>query len=180
MKICLDAGHGGKDPGACNGDLHEADAALDMTLKLGTYLNAKGIQVIYTRDTDIYIPLGTRCKIANEAKVDCFVSIHLNAADVPQAHGVETLYFPSSTKSEALAQCIQTKFIAATGQTDRGLKPRPGLYVLKHTDMPAALVETGFISNDEEAREFLFSDKRQVIVEAIGEGILEWLKQNDQ
>lgn len=177
MKVCLDAGHGGKDPGACNGDLHEADAALDMVLKLGAYLNQHGAQVIYTRDTDIYIPLSTRCKIANEAQVDCFVSVHLNAADAKQAHGVETLKYPSSVKSEALAKSIQDKIIAATGQTDRGLKDRPGLYVLKHTDMPAALVETGFISNDEEAKEFLFSDKRQVIVEAIGEGILEWLQQ---
>lgn len=179
MKICLDAGHGGKDPGACNGDLHEADAALDMVLMLKKYLLEKGAEIICTRELDVYVPLGTRCKIANEAKVDCFVSIHLNAADREEANGVETLKYPGSVKSAKLANEIQKRIIEATGQRDRGLKDRDGLYVLKHTNMPAALVETGFISNNTEAKEFLFSDKRELIVRAIGDGILAYFNNKD-
>ena len=145
--ICIDAGHGGIDPGACGNGLKEKDITLKMALKVGRILSECDFDVVYTRTKDIYVALGERCRIANSRKCDAFVSIHDNSASNISANGIETLCY---TKNN-LAYYIQQNLINELNLTDRGVKERKDLYVLNSTDMQAVLVELGFISNAKEA-----------------------------
>lgn len=90
--VVIDPGHGGKDPGAIGKVSKEKDIVLKIALKIGDYLeeNVKDIKVIYTRTTDIFIPLEERADIANKAKADLFISIHANAIKNKSAYGTET------------------------------------------------------------------------------------------
>ena len=91
-KVVIDAGHGGKDPGALGSKSREKDVTLAVALQLGSLIKEKcpDVQVFYTRSTDVFVELGDRCKIANSKHADFFISIHCNAADDKNAHGVET------------------------------------------------------------------------------------------
>lgn len=182
MKICLDAGHSfglngeGKDPGAINTELNlkESYIAMELVFMLGKLLAKDDHDVIYTRiNGSDSITLKKRCETANKADADIFISIHLNSCDNPKATGIETLrYNKSSQKSIALANSVQRKLIEYTGAKDRGVKERNDLYVLKRTNMPAILIEVGFISNNEEARKLSEDEEyRNSIVLAIADGI---------
>lgn len=92
-RVVIDAGHGGKDPGAIGySGLKEKDVALSVSLKLGNYIkeNFKDVEVIYTRDKDIFLELHERARIANKANADLFISLHANASDNRTAYGSET------------------------------------------------------------------------------------------
>lgn len=170
--ICIDPGHGGKDPGAVNGSKHEAIAALAIARKVGAVLEHKGYEVVYTRTTDKHITLAERCAISNNKGVNAFISIHLNASTNRNAHGIETWhYYKVGERAKELAKNIQDNLIKSTSATNRGVKTSKTLYVLKHTIAPAVLVECGFISNHEES-ELLFDDDYQnKIANAIVTGI---------
>jgi N-acetylmuramoyl-L-alanine amidase len=173
VKICIDPGHGGHDPGAVGPTgLTEASVALAISLKLSDNLNAIGVDTLMTRSTDVFIELGTRCKIANDWKADYFVSVHLNS-NGSSAVGIETLY--KTNNGKALASPIQESMIVATGDTDRGLKQRTDLYVLNGTNMPAALAEVGFISNPGFEAKFRTDDYRQLVADAIAAGLADFL-----
>jgi len=88
--IMIDAGHGGKDPGAQGYGLREKDVALRMALTLGKVLKKRGYRVLYTRTTDDFIPLPERTDMANSKRVDLFISVHCNASTDPTVHGLET------------------------------------------------------------------------------------------
>lgn len=169
LRICIDAGHGGKDPGAVNGSKHEAVAALAIAKKVGALLKKKGHTIKYTRSSDKYIELVDRCKISNAFDADVFVSIHLNASTNDEAEGIETWRYKNvGIQTKKLAENIQTQLIAMTGSKNRGVKTSESLYVLRHTKASAVLVEVGFISNQIEAKS-LFCEKCQ---NRIAEGIV--------
>jgi N-acetylmuramoyl-L-alanine amidase len=173
MKICIDPGHGGKDPGAVGSNgLHEADVNLTVSKHIATGLEKLGVSAALTRETDVFVELPDRCEFANDWAANYFVSVHCNS-DGPSAAGIETLY--ASANGEALATPIQEMMIAATNDTDRGLKYRSDLYVLNGTRMPAALAEIGFISHPD-TEEMLKKDSYQKLVaDSITAGIAKHL-----
>ena len=146
MLICLDAGHGGKDPGACGAYSKEKNIALVAVIKLGDLLEELGFDVMYTRTTDTYVNLIDRAKIANNAKADFFVSIHCNSAADKRACGTEVLCYDTCKE----AGYIQTFLTNETGLKNRGVKIRRDLAVLNCTKMTAVLIELAFISNTNE------------------------------
>lgn len=169
--ICIDAGHGGKDPGAVNGRKHESEAALAIALKLGYILEHRGYKVVYTRKDDTFVSLAKRCEISNRANADAFVAIHLNAATNKNAKGLETYrYVNCGSTTQRLASAIQKNLTAETGAKDRGVK-QATFYVLKYTKAPAVLVETGFISNDSECKKLFTTDYQGKVATAIYKGI---------
>ena len=169
MKICLDPGHGGHDPGAVGPTgLKEAYINLEVSQLLAMQLEARFQTLCLTRSEDIYVELTHRCQIANSWPADIFVSVHCNS-DGSSAAGIECLYV--STRGEALSTPIQAELIRATGDVNRGLKYRSDLAVLNGTEMPATLVEIGFISNPD--TELLFKEQSYLVIiaKAIAIGI---------
>ena len=145
--IVIDAGHGGYDAGAVNGNRYEKDDNLRMALAVGERLKKCGINVIYTRTTDDFIPLLERSRISNNNNVDLFASFHRNSATSTQANGVETIVYTNpSAKSVQAAEALQNELVKIGVQSDRGVK-RNNLSVLRETNAPALLLELGFISN---------------------------------
>ena len=154
MKIMIDPGHGGKDPGAVNKniELQEKDVALDISKRLADLLETDNHEVIMTRDSDRFIGINDRAMKANSEKADIFISIHTNGFNNPSAEGIETLHWPNSKKGAELADNIQKQLINKLDLVDRGLKARDNLGVLRNTSMPAVLLEIGFITNPKEAK----------------------------
>ena len=150
--VVIDIGHGGSDSGAVGNGLKEKDINFNQGMALyERFQKDSNFKVYLTRDTDVYPTLQFRSQLANEIDADLFVSIHNNSA-ASTVRGAETLYYPSSTdlRGEKIAALVQ-KSIVACGLNNRGIKPRSDLYVLNTTNMPAILLETGFISNAAEA-----------------------------
>ncbi|MDI3481541.1 MAG: N-acetylmuramoyl-L-alanine amidase [Tepidanaerobacteraceae bacterium] len=172
--IVVDPGHGGSDPGACCGNVQEKDLNLDIGLKVKDLLEQRGAKVLMTRDKDISVNLYTRAGMANEINADLFISIHINAGENASASGTETLYYPDPEK-KALAQAIQKSLVKAIGLADRGIVERPGLVVTRETRMPSALVEVGFITNNNDRALLLREDFRQKAAEGIVNGIMNYL-----
>lgn len=159
IKIVIDAGHGGSDSGASGNGMAEKNLTLAIVLAAKrSFDNDRRFQVYYTRTADTYPSLSQRANLANNRDADMFLCVHINSASA-SARGTETLWSKgrnSATKkngltSKELATAMQDAAVDVTGFKDRGLVDRPKLYVLKHTKMPACLIEYGFISNKTEA-----------------------------
>lgn len=171
--IMLDSGHGGRDPGAVYNGRQEKDDALALTLLIGEILQERGIDVLYTRTTDIYESPYQKAMEANEAGADFFISIHRNSFPTANtANGVESLVYDKSGIKLTMAENINEQ-LEAIGFVNLGVKERPGLVVLRRTQMPAVLVEVGFINSDTDNQ--LFDDNFDAIALAIAEGILDTL-----
>lgn len=167
-KICIDAGHGGMDSGAVNGDRQEKNYALSIAIKLADKLEEKGHTVVMTREKDQALTLQKRCDMGN--KCDYFVSVHLNAATNKNASGIET--FMHKKADALLATNIQNWMLRLLpDEKNRGVKSSP-FYVLKNTKVPSALVEVGFLSHDPTAEKFDEYCYQDRIAEAICHGIL--------
>lgn len=171
MRIVIDPGHGGSDPGAVgpNG-LKEAHVNLAVALKVAEKLRKAGVEVKLTRSGDVFVDLQSRCDIANSFGADYFVSIHCNSAGTPEAKGIETYCYKFGGQGEILAKAIQTELIAATGRANRGVKTA-NYYVLRRTNMPAVLTELAFISNPEEERLLGSPDYQEKCATAIAQGL---------
>ena len=178
MKICLDAGHGIGTPGKRSPDctLIEYEFNRDVTMRLKKILENHGIEIILTCYDDVDVPLGSRCKIANQNKADYFVSIHANAYGEcwNDARGWEALIIGKGGKAERLAECIRKHSIKDLGLKDRGVKVQ-NCQVLRDTNMPAVLIEHGFYTNKEECGILKTEGFRQKCAEADAKGILEYL-----
>ena len=172
--IMLDAGHGGRDPGAVYNGRREKDDTLSLTLAIGELLQERGIDVLYTRTTDIYESPYQKALEANAAGADFFLSIHRNSYPTDNTvSGVESLVYNKSGLKYTMAQNIN-EGLEALGFINLGVKERPGLVVLRRTQMPAVLVEVGFINSDTDNQ--LFDD----IALAIAEGILDTLEESGE
>lgn len=147
VKIFLDAGHGGKDPGACAYGLKEKDLTLSIAKKIGKLLNDyEGVQVLYSRTDDRFLELSERAALANKSKADLFLCPHINAT--PSGSGFETfIHINASNKSVAYQNVFHPEVMKVIGNVkDRG-KKRANFAVLRQTDMPAILTENLFIDN---------------------------------
>jgi len=174
-KIVIDAGHGGSNPGAVYQGRRESDDALRLAMAVGKILEANGYDVIYTRTSDVTQSVGQKAAIANEEGADLFVSIHRNAAEYPgQYTGIQTLIYDESGFKKEMADNINRN-LEALGFRNAGVGIRPNLVVLNSTQMPALLVEAGFIDSDVDNR--LFDSKFQAIAQGIADGIMETLEE---
>lgn len=175
--IMLDAGHGGRDPGAVYQGRREKDDTLRLTLAVGEILQNNGIDVEYTRTTDVYESPYEKAMEANNAGVDFFVSIHRNSYPTDNVvSGVESLVYDLSGIKLKMAENINEQ-LEMVGFVNRGVKARPNLVVLKRTKMPAVLVEAGFINSNVDNQ--LFDDNFEDIAQAIATGILDTLEMNE-
>ncbi|NLI90212.1 MAG: N-acetylmuramoyl-L-alanine amidase [Epulopiscium sp.] len=171
MKIVhLDYGHGGHDPGAVGNGLKEKDIVLSVGNKVTAILKNHGVKVTHSRTTDVFVELRDRAQMANKAKADILASLHCNSYSDPNAQGVETFSYPGSGAGKLLAKSVQDNIIKDKLYTkDRGIKTA-NFAVLRHTQMPACLVELGFISNKEDAA--ILKNKQDELASAVAKGLL--------
>lgn len=171
--VVLDAGHGGSNPGAVYNGRNEKDDALTLTLEIGEILERNGIDVVYTRTNDVFESPGVKAREANASGADLFVSIHRNATPVPNTYsGVESLVYSKEGKAYQVAKDINKEF-EAVGLANLGITERPNLIVLNQTQMPAVLVEVGYINTDLD--NILFDNEFDAIAQAIADGIIKGL-----
>ena len=222
--VVIDAGHGGKDPGATGRRLRlrEKNMTLSIAKKLGAILERSGMRVSYTRSNDTFIPLPTRSDIANRAKADLFVSVHINASRSRSLSGFECYYLSDATDDNAraleafedssvsmnekatvehsrqldktlwdlaltenrtesleLANYVCDSVEAGRETYTRGVRTAR-FYVLKHTNIPAILVEIGYLSNRSE--EIKLNDPKYLdrVTELVGAGILKYKKEYER
>jgi N-acetylmuramoyl-L-alanine amidase len=169
--VVLDAGHGGANPGAVYSGRQEKDDALSLTLAIGNILEQNGIDVYYTRSSDVYESPYQKATEANATGADYFVSIHRNSSPYPnQYSGVETLVYNRYGEAARLAYNINAQ-LENVGFINLGVNERPNLVVLNSTQMPAVLVEVGFINTD--ADNALFDERFYDIARAIADGIIQ-------
>jgi len=151
VKVFLDPGHGGRDPGAVANGLQEKVLTLDIALKTKNYLlrDYAGVEVRLSREGDTDVTLQERVKMANAWGAHLYVSIHVNAGG---GTGFESyVYTGARPETAAYRAAIHEEVVAATGFRDRGRKVAD-FYVLRHTAMPAVLTENGFIDSDDANR----------------------------
>jgi len=169
--VVIDAGHGGVDRGGIPGQrVAEKTMTLDVAQRLESVLTAYGYRVVMTRDSDVFVPLGTRVAIANSYRNAIFVCIHFNAARRRSASGIETYFY--SSQSLPLASAIHYYVAGGAPSSNRGVRRR-GFYVLRKTTIPSVLVECGFLTNATEANYAQSADYRQKLAEEIGRGVRE-------
>ena len=169
--VVIDAGHGGFDRGGIPGQrVAEKTMTLDVAQRLKSVLTAYGYRVVMTRDSDVFVPLGTRVAIANSYRNAIFVCIHFNAARRRSASGIETYFY--SSQSLPLASAIHYYVAGGAPSSNRGVRRR-GFYVLRKTTIPSVLVECGFLTNATEANYAQSADYRQKLAEEIGRGVRE-------
>ena len=151
--IVIDAGHGGSDPGAVYEGRREKDDNLSLAIAVGELLSRQGVSVIYTRTTDVYQTPFEKAQMANQADADFFISFHRNSSEEPNQYtGVETLVYDNSGLKQTMAENINGA-LSELGFRNLGVKARPGLVVLRRTKMPALLIETGFLNNEQDNTE---------------------------
>jgi N-acetylmuramoyl-L-alanine amidase len=178
--IVLDPGHGGSDPGAIGlNKTQEKTITLAVALQTKALLEKAGAKVLMTRqdDRDVYGPNATavdelkaRSTVANNAKADVFVSIHINAFQNRSVGGTATYFYQKTPYDSMLAQNIQTSLARASGLQDRGINSA-NFYVIKRTVMPAVLVELAFISNPDEEKLMNTSQFHQRTAQGIVQGL---------
>jgi N-acetylmuramoyl-L-alanine amidase len=168
MTVVIDAGHGGHDRGGIPGQrIAEKDMTLDVALRLRNVLSASGYNVVMTRDSDVFIPLGTRVAIANSYRNAIFVCVHFNATGRAGASGIETYFY--SRDSLALASAIHHYVTGARLRVTA--MSVAGYFVLRKTSIPAVLVECGFLTNPTEAAYIQTASYRQKLAEEIAAGV---------
>lgn len=167
--IVIDAGHGGFDNGAMYQGRKEKDDNLRLALAVGQILEQQGYDVIYTRTTDVYQSPYEKAQIGNEAGADYFISFHRNSGENDNTYnGVQTLIYGGDERAERLAEAINEE-LERTGFANLGIEERTGLAVLRRTEMPAVLIEAGFINHDRDNE--IFDNNFNEVASAIAMGI---------
>lgn len=170
----IDAGHGGFDNGAVFEGRAEKNDTLNLALAVGNILENSGVNVLYTRTTDVYQSPNEKANIANRSDASYFISLHRNSSTEPNTYsGVQTLVYEDEGIPALFAENINAE-LEKVGFTNLGTEVRPNLAVLRGTNMPAALVEVGFINTEQD--NLIFDLKFPEVVQAIANGILETIQ----
>lgn len=181
--IFIDPGHGGKDQGTANQDLHYEEKALTLSLAISVsnHLKRMGYKPVLTRTSDVYVDLSRRAALANQSKANLFVSIHCNYSSNTSAYGTEIYFYngkgssPTRTSaSEKLAKDLLSSMQKYGALKSRGVKAG-NFAVIRETTMPAVLIETGFLSNPRERNALLDARYRMHLAKGIAEGIHSFL-----
>ena len=189
--IVIDAGHGGEDGGASANGLLEKDINLSIALKLRDMLTISGYKVIMTRDSDVSVydstadttrekkvsDLKNRAEMINSSQNNILVSIHQNKFEQSQYFGTQMFYSKNDPKSAVLAEELR-KSVTGMLQPDnkRELKQADSnIYILDKAQVPAVIVECGFLSNEEEAKKLADSDYQQKMAFSIYSGIIGYM-----
>jgi N-acetylmuramoyl-L-alanine amidase len=205
-KIVIDPGHGGTEDGAVgHGGLKEKDLTLGISQRLGDLLASRlGVEVIYTRTSDLTIPLEARATIANQAAADLFISIHANSSDDPGARGVETYYVASGSSPVAVSlagaaspgagkpvgaeyrlgeshklavevqQALYHAYGGEKGVLNRGVKQAP-FVVLLDAAMPSILAEVAFVTSPADEHRLSTAEGQEAVAEALYRGVARYL-----
>ena len=201
MKVAIDPGHGGRDPGATVGDKTEAVVVLPYAFALASELTKRGHTVVFTRTANEDLApeatwptpgkardLVRRVGIANRPpRADVFVSLHCNAAAANAANGAWVIYDDGTKTGDELAHAVFAELAKIGGIADRdaALEVYPDrspwvggreLHVISETDMPAILVELGFMTNAEDLAQLEASETRCAVARAIADGLDSWRK----
>lgn len=191
LSIVIDAGHGGIDPGKVGiNDALEKDINLALALKLRDKFSQDSIRIILTRDSDTSLysegstnkkaeDMQTRCKIISDASPIFTVSLHQNSYPSPEVCGAQVFYFGQSQDGKKLADMIQDSLISNVDPDNhRVAKANESYYLLKKTPTPTVIVECGFLSNPTEADLLLTDDYQNQLVDAIYNGIQNYLSES--
>jgi N-acetylmuramoyl-L-alanine amidase len=172
--IVLDAGHGGSDPGATNGSVQEKDVVLDVTKRLRVLLEQAGAKVVLTRDRDTFISLNERPNIAVRHFGELFISIHTNSHGNTTALGAETYYNSNIntnlSEEMSLAKYINNEIVSNASMVNRGVK-YGNFAVIRPIEMPAILIELGFLSNPSDYAKLTSNEYLQIFAQSIYNGI---------
>ncbi len=193
--LVLDAGHGGRDPGAVHHGVREADVNLAVVRELRPLLEGMGARVVLTREVDQAVAPGAgldaelqaRVNLAGRIGADLFVSIHANAHEDREVQGAITFYGPEAgfnsgaqrsprlvARSRQLARAINREVVVATGEIDRGTR-MANFWVLGGPRAPAVLVEVGFLTNAEEAERLAMPSFQRSIAQGVAAGVARYL-----
>ncbi len=176
-RVILDAGHGGYDSGASYQGRREKDDNLNIALAVGDILRDNGVDVSYTRTEDVYQSPVRKAQIANEDGADLLVSIHRNSSISPdQYSGVQTLVYADTGPRRLLARNVG-EALGRVGFTDLGTSVRRNLPILRESDMPAGLIEVGFLNTERDNQ--LLDARFPEVAQAIADGILKTLREMD-
>ncbi len=176
MKIGIDPGHGGFDPGAVGPTrLYEKDVTLAISRELGRLLKKAGLEPVFTRTDDRAVELVTRSALLNNTKCDLAISVHINSATRQEANYFAVFVQRLGGEAEKLAHKVIDKVTAATGWSwgadDDGIREKD-LHMTRETKMPAILVECGFISNPEQEKQLRQPEFQKKMAQAIADGVL--------
>ena len=178
--VVIDAGHGGRAPGAVKQDIYEKDIDLAIVLQLKDIFDAseENIGVYYTRTDDSNPTLDQRVQLANRAEADLFISIHNNSTAsgvMSSINGTQVMYSESDTAdlgSEKLARICLEEVTGRLGSRDRGLIEGDKIYIIRTSEVPVALIEVGFMTNREELALLSSEEYQKQAAEAVYQAVL--------
>jgi N-acetylmuramoyl-L-alanine amidase len=181
--ITIDAGHGGKDPGAVGRTgQREKDIVLAVALRLASLLEAAGVRTHLTRSDDRFLELHERARLANEAGTDLFLSLHCNSAERWDATGFEVFTTPGQTDADEFATCLFLEFAKRFPSRPKRMDDKDGdpdkeasFAVLRLARMPAALFELDFVSNVAAAAWMAQPENQDAMAAALADGVLRHL-----
>ena len=175
--VIIDAGHGGIDRGGGPGQIvPEKPYTLDTAQRLERELQRRGFRTVMTRREDVFVPLPVRTGVANYYRNAIFVSVHYNSAPRSEAHGYETYYYRAD--SFGLTTRLHRAQLASLATEDRFVRRR-GFFVLRRTQIPAVLLEGGFLTNPAESRTVMDPSYRQRWAENVAAAILAQSREGD-
>ena len=193
IRIVIDVGHGGKDPGkvGINGAL-EKDINLQIALRLKKFLEEEDVEVVLTREEDIGLydenasnkkvqDMKRRVALIEETDPLLTISIHQNSYHEENVHGAQTFYYTGSEKGKELAEIIQHALLnSADPENTRSAKANDSYYLLKKTSTPIVIVECGFLSNSEEAQKLSSDYYQEKLAWAIHLGVLQYINSQNE